>query len=389
MSEHRPTWTTRVDASLPVAIEVLRRGPISRAALTHRLNLSQASLSRLTAPLVEQGLLIDVGEHNDGRVGRPQRLLDVDPNARSFIGMKLRETELIAARTNLRGEVTQMRTQQLASRDPDAVVSVIAEMIGCFADESAIDAVGIGLGGLVLSTGTVRRAPFLNWTDVDLAGMVTARSGIPTLVDNDVAAFTEYEHWFGLGNDARRFAVLTLGAGLGFGLVSNDEFVRNEDYGAGAIEHWPLRSDGPVCPVGHRGCSSAMISSDAIAAQATMAVGRPVSFGEALDLASAHDEHVEPIVQAAGEALGMLLAAVCNLTLPERIILGGEGVQLATIAYESIVRTLANYRDPLTHTPPVLIASGGNAEWCRGAAVLAIREFVLGRLLTRNVSRTD
>jgi len=367
-----------VDASLPVAIEVLRRGPISRAAIARRLHLSPGSLSRLSAPLVENGLLFEVGEHNDGRVGRPTRLLDVNADAQHFIGMKLRANELSSAVTNLRGEVKHVATVPLAAQDPVAVLEQIAEIARRECASTPISGIGIGLGGLVRDRQQVLSAPFLGWTDVPFASMVSNATGIRTLIDNDVIAFTEYEHWFGDGRDDDRFAVVTLGAGTGFGLIANGAIVTDDDYGIGLVGHWPLDPTGPLCPAGHRGCAASMLHSDAIARQVSDALGHSVTYEEALDLAQNAHPAASRVIDDAGRGLGRLLAAICNLTLPQKIIIAGEGVRLANVASEAITAGITRDRDSRTTTPPLVIANGDNIEWCRGAAVLAIQAFVQG-----------
>jgi peroxiredoxin family protein/TusA-related sulfurtransferase/rhodanese-related sulfurtransferase len=88
--------------------------------------------------------------------------------------------------------------------------------------------------GALTRGGVVVDAPFLGWHDVDLRALVEERTGIPTVVDNDLVALTECEHWFGAGRGLDRFAVVTLGAGVGYGLVVNggivvDEYLRSSD----------------------------------------------------------------------------------------------------------------------------------------------------------------
>lgn len=368
------------DASLPVAIEVLRRGPISRAAVARRLQLSPGSLSRLSAPLLEGGLLREVGEHNDGRVGRPTRLLDVDIDAKHFVGMKLRENEIIAARTNLRGEIQNHRTLAITDRSPEVVVGQIAGLAADLGEGLQIDGIGLGIGGLIRDRQYVVDAKFLGWTELPLAKLVGAATGIPTLVDNDLVAFTEYEHWFGEGREDDRFAVVTLGVGTGFGLVANGAIVTGKDYGIGLVGHWPLDPAGPVCYAGHRGCATSMLNSDSIARHVSAALGRTVGYEEALDLAEAGDPAARRVADDGGRGLGRLLAAICNLTLPERIIIAGEGVRLASVAEDAVREGLALDRDPRASTPPIVLGTKDNVDWCRGAAVLAIQAFVHGKL---------
>jgi len=351
------------DASLPVAIEVLRRGPISRAAIARRLQLSPGSLTRLSTPLIEEGLLKEVGEHNDGRVGRPTRLLDVDADSRRFIGMKIRESEITAARTNLRGEIRSHLTEEIKDRDPAAVVQQIALLTQRLGLEKDISGIGIGIGGLIRDRKFIIDARFLGWSNLNLADMVTAATGIPTLIDNDLVAFTEYEHWFGEGKEDDRFAVVTLGIGTGFGLVANGALVTGDDYGIGLVGHWPLDPTGPLCFAGHRGCATSVLNSDSIARYVSSALGREVDYEQTLDLAEQENPAARRVVDEAGRGLGRLIAAICNLTLPQRIIIAGEGVRLAAVARPALDAGIAMDRDPRATTPPIVLASKDNVQW--------------------------
>lgn len=76
----------------------------------------------------------------------------------------------------------------------------------------------------------------------------------------------------------------------------------------------------------------------------------------------------------------MLVAAICNLTLPDRIIIAGEGVRLAVVGCDTMLEKSRELRDPRAQTPPISFSSGDNVEWARGAAVLAIQAFALGTL---------
>jgi predicted NBD/HSP70 family sugar kinase len=374
------TWGTESGAALPVALEVLRRGPISRADIGRRLGLSHASLSRLSAPLIERGVIFDVGERNNGKVGRPSRLLDVDASSHHFLGIKIREREVVCAVTDLRGEVRDSTTVALAGQDSATVVDQIRAVHRHFAAHHTITGIGIGLGGAVHARRVVTNARFLGWEEVPLSDLIEAATQTPTLIENDVVALCEYEDWFGFASHDERFAVVTLGIGTGFGLVINGQPIVDDDYGFGLVGHWPMDPTGPLCEQGHRGCAAALLNSDAIARYASEAVGRETTFEETLELAAEHHPAAERIVHDAASGLGILLAAICNLTLPQRIVIAGEGVRLATLGRELILTSMAKMRDPRAHTPPIDFATGDNIEWARGAAVLAIQAFALGRL---------
>ena len=294
--------------------------------------------------------------------------------------MKIREDEIIAARTNLRGEIARFESESIPDRAPRAVVEQVARLARNLSEGQQISGIGIGIGALLRDRKHVVDARFLGWSDLPFADMVTAATGIPTLVDNDLVAFTEYEHWFGEGRADDRFAVITLGVGTGFGLVANGALVTGDDYGIGLVGHWPMDPQGPLCSAGHRGCAASVLNSDSIAGHVSQALNRVVTYEEALDLAESGDPAARRVIDDAGQGLGRLIAAICNLTLPQRIIIAGEGVRLAAVAHDALYRGIKLDRDPRATTPPIVLGSKDNVQWCRGAAVLAIQAFVHGTL---------
>ncbi len=377
-----PPWTPSSGPSQSVALEVLINGPLSRSEIARRLDLSPGSLTRLSTPLLDAGLLVEVGERVDGRAGRPSRPLDVVADSRHFIGMKLTGNGVLGVTTDLRANVIATASAALTSRAPDAVSAVLTRLALQLAESApSVTALGVGIGGLVSGHAVVASAPFLEWNDVPLGGLLEDATGIPTVIENDVVAFTEAEHWFGAGRGLDRFAVLTLGAGIGYGLVVHDRLVVDQDSGIGLVGHWPIDPFGPVCPAGHRGCARSMLTQAAITQAVSTALAREVGYDEALDLALAGEPAARRVVDDAGRGLGRMIAAIANLAVPERVILGGEGVRLVDVAEEAIRRGISEDRDPRTHEVDLVTTPGDDTEWCRGAAVIAIQRYVLGRRL--------
>ncbi len=379
-----PPWTPDSGQLRAVALEVLIHGPISRSDIARRLDLSPGSLTRLSTPLIESGLLVEVEveERTDVRSGRPSTPLDVVPESRNFIGMKLTGDEILGVTTDLRANVLSSASHPLSSREPTQVTKAISHLANELAEQvPAVTALGIGIGGLVTNHTDIASAPFLDWKDVPLGSMLEESTGIPTVVENDVVAFTEYEHWFGAGRGLGRFAVLTLGAGIGYGLVIHNEIVVGEDSGIGLVGHWPLDPLGPLCPAGHRGCARSLLTQSAITNAVSSTLQRDITYDEVLDLAEADRPAARRVVDDAGRGLGRLLAAVTNLTSPERIILGGEGVRLVDVASKAIHEGMKIDRDPRAKEIQLVTTSGDNTEWCRGAAVIAIQRYVLGKRL--------
>lgn len=374
-----PPWAPHSGASRDVALEVLINGPVSRADMARKLELSPGSLTRLAHPLLESGLIVEVGKRTNAGAGRPSRLLDVIPESRHFIGLKLTGTDIVGAVTDLRARVVAQESRELTSREPaDVVTDVVSVLNALRAHVPDVTAVGLGIGGLVSEGGVVESAPFLGWSDVPLAAMVEAESDLPVVVANDLVAFTEYERWFGGGRNLDRFAVLTLGAGIGYGLVAGGQVIESADSGLGLVGHWPIDPYGPMCEAGHRGCARTVLTQAAIAAAVSDALHRELDYDAALDLAAGGNVAARAVVDNAAKGLGHLIAAVANLTMPSVVILGGEGVRLVEVAKRSMLEGIGARRDPRAATVEVLTTSGDNIEWCRGAAVLALQSYVLG-----------
>ncbi len=374
-----PPWPPKSGASRAVALEILRYGPLSRSEVARRLDLSQGSLTRLSTPLLESGLLAEADEQPTGRVGRGSRPLDVVAESHHFVGIKLTGDRAFGVATNLRSEVAAEADVPLTSRDPIAVAETLASLTRHLADRvPSVTALGIGLGGLVVDSNIVARAPFLDWVDVPLGTLVEERAGLPTVVENDLTALTQFEHWFGAGQGLDRFAILTLGAAIGYGTVIHDQIVLGPDSGVGLVGHWPLDPLGPLCPDGHRGCAQSLLAMPSIARQLSEALDTPVDYDTSLDLADAGDPAARAIANQAGRGLGRLIAAVANLTLAERILIGGEGARLAEVARDAVNEGIRADRDRRASPVDVVVNLADTRKWCRGAAVLAIQTYVLG-----------
>lgn len=366
-----------------IAREVLIHGPIARGDLGRRLGLSPASLTRLTKPLLEEGFFVETAELNAGGVGRPVRPLDVRVDAQWHVGIKLTGEQAFGVATDLRASVLAEVIVDLRGHDPEAVVDAVADVVArltaLVARVAPPAAVGVSIGGHVRRAHVVVRAPFLGWRDVDLGGLLEERLDLPVVVANDVVALTEAEHWFGLGRGRDDFAVITIGAGVGYGLVVHGRQMLTTDTGLGLGGHFPLDPDGPMCMDGHRGCSTAMLSIATIRAAATAGLDREVAYGDVLVLAGAGDPVARAVVEVAGRALGRLVAAVANLTMVGTVILAGEGVGLVHVAGGSIEEALRGDRDPEATPVDLLVGPADFAAWSRGAAAVAIQSRV-GRI---------
>ncbi len=359
------------ESEAAVARAVLIHGPVSRRDLTARLGLSAASLTRLAKPLLKSGLLVELDEVADGSVGRPTRPLDIAPGLGSFIGVKITGDEVIVVGTDIRAEMIASDERTITDSSPDRVLELVVTTVqGLGLDH--LRGVGVSLGGVV-HEGVATFAPFLDWIDVNVQSHLERDLGIPVTVENDVVALAEAERWFGAGRGLEGFVTITIGAGVGYGLVVSGEVVRTPDATTGTGGHIPLDPYGPVCTDGHRGCAQAMLSSGSITAQMSAAVGRTVGYEETLELAAAGHPAARAVVDAAGTALGRLIALATNLSLQSDVVLSGEGVGLFRVAEPSIRDAIAAGRDPQASQVTIHVDESGFRAWARGAAAIAIQ----------------
>ncbi|MFI6932097.1 ROK family protein [Streptomyces sp. NPDC050287] len=376
------SWLPLSAGERSVAIEVLVHGPMSRTELARRLDLSPGSLTRLTKPLIESGLLIEVPEAGapaEARQGRPSQPLDVVAESRSFLGFKITEDMVYGVVTTLRSDIVARHDRPLTTHDPDRVADLLAEMTAELTREHPrLAGIGIGVGGLVRDRSVVGESPFLNWREVPLAALVEERTGLPVIVENDVAALVEAETWFGAGRGFDRFVVLTIGAGIGYGLVLGGKRVPYAEEDRGFGRHWIIDANGPLTPEGERGSAVSLLTIPNIRYQVQAATGRDHTYEEILTLAAAGEPMPARVIDEAGRALGILVAQIANFVLPQKILLAGEGVGLIDVAGKVVDDTLRTHRHPLAAPVDLETKVSDFHDWARGAAVLAIQVLVLG-----------
>jgi predicted NBD/HSP70 family sugar kinase len=384
--------TTRAEAGWPplspgeraVVIEVLVHGPLSRSEIARRLNLSAGSLTRLTKPLIESGLLIEAvetGEEDSAEVrqGRPSQPLDIVAESRSFIGFKITEDMVYGVVTTLRSDVVARHDRPLTTHIPAEVADLLAEMTQELTRSLPAPAgIGIGVGGRVEKRSVVAESVFLGWTDVPLAELVETRTGLPVVVENDVAALVEAETWFGAGRGLDRFVVLTIGAGIGYGLVLGGSRVASVEDGRGMGRRWIVNPYGPLTPEGERGSAISLLTIPSIRYQVRAATGEDLTYEEILARAAAGDPLPARVLDEAARALGTLVAQIANFAMPQKILLAGEGVGLVDVAGPVVEETILTHRHPQADRVDLETKVSDFHDWARGAAVLAIQVLVLG-----------
>ncbi|WP_102193460.1 ROK family transcriptional regulator [Microbacterium aurantiacum] len=367
------------ESARALAREILIHGPISRSVLGQRLGLSAASLTRLSKPLIDAGLVVEGDDPSARTVGRPTKPLDVDVDARRFVGVKITGDEAVAVLTDLRANEKGTAAVVLEEHGPeyvaDQVAVLVARLAGVPVDDvvPGIAGVGVSVGGNTVDRRVVTRGPFLGWRDVDLGRLLVDRLGVPVDIENDVVALTVAEQWFGAGRGIPNFAVVTIGAGVGYGLVVHDRVVVTADTGFGLGGHIPLDPEGPRCADGHRGCATSMLTIPSIEKLLGERLGRTVDYAEALELARVGEAAAVEVFARSGAALGRMLALISNFAMVNTIVIAGDGIGMWEIVEPAAREALRAGRDPEANAVELHVDRSGFDVWARGAAATAIQ----------------
>jgi len=389
-----------------LVFNVLRTGAVSRADVVRSTGLSPATVSAIVAELIASGLVNEVGQ-GKSRGGRPPLVLRINDERNYAVGLKLMSTGALVAVTDIRAEVLYSEMVELdwapvsgdstlsahAGDDPSSVLDRICQAI----EESAARAgvgidkvvgVGIGLPGLVdAETGICRYSPTFDWHDVPVAGPISKRLDRPVLVDNDVNALTVAEQWFGRGHGVDDFVVLTVGEGVGAGVVVGGSVYRGADGAAGEIGHMPIAGESLPCRCGRKGCLEAVSSDAAVKTYVLEAIAagevsslsgtapERLTIGAVRLAAEAGDLVAWHAIDRAGRMLGLGIATLVNLINPRLVIITGEGTQAGPLRVEAAIATMREHCFAgIDRNIDFFVESADDVAWARGAACVVLGE---------------
>lgn len=249
-------------------------------------------------------------------------------------------------------------------------------------------AVGVGAAGMVdFAAGTMAFAPNLPLRDVPIRDLVAERSGLPCVVDNDANAAAWAEYRMGAGRGSRHMLLVTVGTGIGGGIVWDDVLYRGSHGFAAEIGHVIVEPNGPPCGCGNLGCWEQVASGRALdrlgreeagrhpeGAVASLAGGGAVTGVHVTDAAKAGDPAAIRIVEEVGRRLGQGLAGLVNILDPDLIVIGGGVAEEGDLILGPARRAMGQAVEAPEHRPkvPVVPAALGNDAGAIGAAVLAL-----------------
>lgn len=370
---------------------IVSNGAIARADVARQSGLSPATVTGITAELIAEGLIVEK-ENGDSSGGRPPILLRINPGGAYVAGIKLTETKIIGALTDLEANMLAQRERPLSTQSASDVIEGMAALVQelmASADrpQGKLLGVGIGLAGVVDSQrGILRVSPYYSWKDLPIRELFNQHLDVPVYVDNDVNTLTQAEKWFGAGQNIDDFLVVTVGRGIGMGMVLRGQFYRGAGGGAGELGHTVVVPGGRECECGRRGCIETYVSEPGMVRTAHEASERGVlplvhTFDELLALAKEGDTAALKILAEAGTLMGQAVANLVNLLNPAAVIIGGEGVRIGDPYFTPMQDAIrANSYAPLFGDLKLHVTPWGDDAWARGAASLVLSELFLSPL---------
>jgi glucokinase len=311
--------------------------------------------------------------------------------AARFAAVDIGGTKIAGAIGTLDGRLlATARIDTSGMRGADDVLQRVAGLIRELEKETGpAEAIGVGVPGLIDSRGVAQFLPNLpgHWTGVPVTETLTRLTGHACYALNDARMATLGEFVFGEGRKSQRMLLVTVGTGIGGGLVLDGRLQSGLHGGAGEVGHQTILPDGPLCTCGSRGCLETLASGPAVTAAARELIGR----GQAHELKTfADDGSLNPrhiadaaadgnpaciaLLNRTGEFLGIGIANAVTITAVDTIVLTGGLAALGDWLLKPIRATLADRvrMFPTTGIRVMLSKLGGDAALL-GAIALAAR----------------
>ena len=275
-----------------------------------------------------------------------------------IVGVDLGGTKIDAVLSDSSGNIVARELAETrAGEGPDAVIARIVAAIKKVSADTNVAGIGIGAAGVFdIKTGVVTFSPNMpGWHNVPFRDIVQREVGIATFVDNDatVAALGEYK--FGAAKGIAHFVCVTVGTGIGGGIVTNGEIYRGISGSAGEIGHMTIDINGPRCGCGNNGCWEALASGTALEREATAKLragtkttiprfakegGTKINAKSVYLAAKEGDPLANELITQLGFYLGVGLANLVNIFNPQLIVISGGVSRMGDLLLEPARRTL-------------------------------------------------
>lgn len=326
-------------------LNVIRlEGPISRADIAKKTNLTPPTVTNLVGELIESNIVIesDLGTSSGGR--KPI-MLSIHASAFQVIGMDVGASQLKLVSTNLNGEMKETLLVKMPTPiTSESFLELLVQSVEIMLDKSGLPkgsilGIGVGMHGLVdPQKGVAHYAPNLDLRDIPIKEKLETVFELPVEIENDVRAMALGESWFGNGQGIENFICINVGMGIGAGIILDNHLFKGSSFTAGEIGHTTIDVEGPKCSCGNYGCLQALAAGPAIASRAQKEIrlsreslipelvqgNLEAITGEVVHQAALQGDPLAiEVLKNTGRYLGIGIANLINILNPSRVIVGG------------------------------------------------------------------
>ena len=331
---------------IAVLLAIINEGMVSRREITAYTHLTDSTVSHVTRKLLNQNLLEEVDVPQERR-GRPEKLLLLRPQAARLLSLVLEVDHFEIGLVDLAGRLSDHQVYPLPrDADPMAVLPIITERLSSLLDSQPDPVWGLGVSvpGVVDANGVLVSSPNLHWADVPLQEMFEEAMGIPVMVANEADAAALGEYYFGTGKGSALLIYLSLGVGIGCGIVMEGHLFTGVSGAAGEVGHTTLMLDGPTCTCGRRGCFEVLASTRALveAAQSYPEAEPGLTSQEIIARSLEGERWALQAVHNIADYVGQASVNLVNLFDPDRLILGGPLAQAGNYLLWPVERRVEN-----------------------------------------------
>ncbi len=371
--------------------QVYFKAPLSRLEICNNTGLSPATVGNLMVPLLEMGIVVEIG-YEESKGGRRRVILETNKTFGYFIGIDI-------GRTYIQLEIFDLHMTQLSTRDQimtdenhssDNLIDIIKNEIKSILVEQSLEidnvlGIGIALPGLVdLSREVFTHDPSNEYNNLNLKSKLNEIYNIPVIIDNSSKSMALAEYWFGAGKSSNNIVSTILGRGIGSGIIVDDKLLRGASNFAGEWGHTIINyceSDGKksfktIETLINETLNNFWIKKDN---QRNINNIDPVTEVNAVkSLAEAGDRDALDVVNEMSEILGIGIVNLINIFNPDHIILGGWlGVSLSKLLLPGILEIVESLAlSPSAKTVKIEPSHFGEGEICIGAATLVINSYL-------------
>jgi predicted NBD/HSP70 family sugar kinase len=393
-------------------LRLLRRHPeSSRADLAHYSGLTKVTVGALVAELLEEGWIRE-GDKVQNGAGRPSRPLRINPQYLTLLGAEIGVDYLSVLACDLEGNVLARVSNSYVPIPPQDTAATLVQMLLGLLQSPTLEGrylIGLGVGAPgPVESGVLHIAPNLGWRDVPLVELLQAEwkkqvgeallstspkrsrkrtlpkgtlvlgdtllpplEQFPILLENEANAAAMSEYIFGdpaQGSAQGSLLYLSLGVGVGCGIIIGDQILRGEGGYAGEVGHTTLLENGPACVCGNRGCAETLLNQRRLSEQLGAPQGRLLTMDEILE--RIRGGQGEKALRELSYHLGILLANMVNIFSPSALVIGGNLTRLGDLLLEPALVELERRSFLRKHARVYLCGRGVDASAVGAAAVV-------------------